>query len=279
MDGIEFFFNFDITGINIHAWRGNLPFRATIYDAFSNVWIADVSYRLQKVTQLFKIPFSQFKIYRARIQPAFEAHEVITRIINPERRITEILDRRFIKRITFQCMIAYDDDGRFDPYSWLAVLNNVAQRITGTFTLDDNINFVGVYDAFCFTKTPIAIEMHDAEAGKKFLMAPSKKFTQISNTRQLQKIARSELDIALHRADIFTIKLTNDARAKAESTAVIQDDDLIEEQGDDKTSTTVPNTRPLIIKKVTHSVNARGQNSGFLSTVELFKRVGDSQVE
>ena len=268
LDGFKLLFNYNIKGLDLNTYNGDLPFRATINDILGNVWVSDVSLRFQELTQEFTFPFSSFKIYRARIQPGFNASTTISRIINPELKITEIFEKRLVKRITLQSMLSHDDDGRYDPWTWEGFIRGITTGFTGTF-----ITYSGIVDAFHFTKTPIAIAKDTVDATnsitQRHLNTVIKEYPQISNVAQLQKIANSELDIAKHKNDLWSAKYQDRADICADHAVYLKNEDFISET--DKTGES--NTRRLIVKKVTYSMGDRSSASGFVTDIEMYRQV------
>ncbi len=268
IDGFKFLFNFDVEGIDLQSWGGNIPCRAVIYDLLGNVWKSDIDYRFQGDTQEMDFPLSSFSIYRSRIQPAFKLSNAISRIITPELKITEIFERRLVKKINFHVLLSHDDAGRYDPITWEGFLRKII-----TFVTDTTVTYTGIIDAFHFTKTPIAIARDDIDTtnsvSDRHLMAPIKEYPKISNIAQLGKIASAELDIAKHRQDLWTARYESRADIRAEDSVYIHDEDFIAEE--DKTGS--DNTRKLIVRKVTYSIGDKSASSGFITTVEMFKEV------
>ena len=268
LDGFKLLFNYNISGLDLNTFKGDLPFRATIYDLLGNVWISDIALRFQELTQEFNFPFSSFKIYRARIQPGFSPSSVISRTINPELKITEIFEKRLIKKITLQSMLSHDDDGRYDPWTWEGFIRGITTGFTGTY-----ITYSGIIDAFHFTKTPVAIARDTVNAtnsvSQRHLNTTIKEYPGISNMIQLQKIANSELNIAKHKKDAWTAKYSNRADICADDAVYLKNTDFISET--DKTGEI--NTRRLIVKKVTYSIGDRSSTSGFIATVEVYRQV------
>ena len=268
IDGIKLLFNFDIRGFDAAVLSGNIPFRMTIYDTLGNVWTSDIAHRFIGSTQELDFPLSSFGIYRARIQPAHTLSNVISRIINPELKITEIFERQYVKRITLQCMLAYDDDGRYDPITWEGFLRKLTTIVTGT-----TIKYTGIVDAFHFTKTPVAIakdEIHPTNSSNhRHLMAPIKQYEKISNVAQLQKLANAELDIAKHQNDFFTLTFDDFSGVEAEDSVFVKDSDFISEA--EKTGEA--NTKKMIVKKITYSVGEKGSTSGVIAHVDLYRGI------
>ena len=263
LDGIKFLFRFDVDGPTFNTHLGDIPFRCTIYDLLGNVWVSDVKVRFQKVTQEMNFPFSSFRIFRSRLQPGFEIANYVVRAINAELKITEIFDRRLVKRINFQCMLTHDDQGRYDPWTWYSVLERATSTLSGI-----TINHIGEIDALHFTKTPIAIARDEGDGsdntlGERHLNTVIKEYPNISNTVQLQKIANSELDIAKHQERRFTLTLYDRCDIDINDRIKISDQSLIDSAG-----------LELIVSKVTYNVNSNTSESGLITTIEAYKEVG-----
>ena len=270
IDGFKTLFNFDISGINTDIINGDIPFRATIYDLLGNVWISDILYRFQAETQELNFPLSSFHIYRSRLQPSYQRPiaNFIATTINPELKITEIFERRLVKRINLQCGIAYDDVGRYDsPLTWENFLRALQVSLTGS-----TVKYTGIIDAFHFTKTPVAIARDTTSqtygVDQFHLIAPIREFPQISNVVQLQKIANAELEVTKHLNDYFTLKFDDMVFNDAEDAVYVQDEDFVSET--EKTGE--PNTRLMIVKKITYSVGGKNSSSGLLAVVDIFRR-------
>ena len=259
---------FDIEGYSLNALRGDIPFRVFIYDIFGNVWKSDINYRIQGETQPFPIPFSSFTIYRSRTSIAFNTDSILNVLLNPELKITEIFQQRYVKRIGLQLLLPHDEQGRFDPLSWNNFLEHFSTFYTGT-----TIKFSGTVDAFHFTKTAVAVardQTNDENStSQKHLVAPIKQMPGISNVRQLEKIASSELDVTKHQNEYWTLRYDGSPGVNAEDSVYIKDIDFI--AGAEKTDE--PNTRKYIVKKITYSIGDRSSNSGLVSTIEVFRRI------
>ena len=268
IDGIKLLFNFDISGLDPNLLSGDIPFRMTIDDLLGNVWTSDIPHRFLGSTQEMDFPISSFRIYRARIQPAFTLSNAISRIINPELKITEIFERRLVKRIKLQCMISYDEDGRYDPFTWEGFLRKLGTIISGT-----TIKYTGIVDAFHLTKAPLAIardQIHPTNSSNhRHLMMPIKQYEQISNVAQLQKLAGAELDLAKHQNDYFTAKFDEFAGVEAEDSVFMHDPYFI--SASEKTGE--ENTRKLIVKKITYSVSESGSQAGVIATVDMYRSI------
>jgi len=273
LDGIGFYFRFNIDGATIRELLGDIPFRCVMYDIFGGVWKYDFVIRFQNETQFIRLPFASFTAYRSRLPIAFDLVNWVQRAKNPELRETEIYQRFFMKRIVLHCMWSYDDQGRYDPFQ----LGNMLHKVGGLVS-DTTINFTGDYDAVHFTKTPVAI----ARAGSisdRHTMAPIKKYPHVSNYIQLQKIANAELDIAQHQEDIVEFELDNKTPVtacglQAEQSIFIHDSRTIAEaEAGDGSGGSIPNTREYIVDKITYSVGDRRTSSGLKAVVRCSRRI------
>ena len=283
IDGIGFYFKFDVTSITAQAeWtnlvrgvEGNIPFRIAIYDILGNVWKKDVSVRFQNITEFIKVPFSAFENYRARLPVGFTLPNYIHRTVNPELYGNEILDQRLIKRIVFHCLWSYEDDGRYDPDRWDSFVHNLLPAFLGT-----PVVFSGIVDGFHFTKTAVAIARDSTDQGLQHLQAPIKKYPAISNQIQLQKIATAELDLVKHQPDRISYTLYDDVSLYYNEVVYVKDDKFIaeseqmmEDPNDADEMISEPNTREYIIDKITYSLNGKGSHAGIIATVNLSRRL------
>ena len=267
IDGIKFLLNFSVSGISIDGIRGDFPVRCFIYDLLGNVWVSDSTYRFLGFTEEMSFPLSTFRIYRARIQPAYTIGNFVSRAIDPELKITEIFERRLVKRIGFQFMFSYDDDGAYNFDTWEGLLRRVTNVAVGS-----TVRYSGTVDAFHFTKTPIAIAKDTTDpnnnVNQRHIMRDIIEYSDITNVVQLEKIARAELDRAKSQNDYFTVKIDDYVGVSAEDQVYIQNADLIpeSESGD-------ANTRRLIVKKVTYSIGDKRATSGLVSTIDLYRPI------
>lgn len=268
LDGIGFFFNFDISGLTLTALDGSVPFRVVIYDINGGVWKSDIVIRFQKETQFIRIPFSSFTNYRARLPIGYSIANWIQRTKNAELFQSEIKDTRFLKRIVMHCLLPYDDQGRYDPFKLDSLIHNIIPTITNT-----NITYTGIIDAFHFTKTPIAIAQDSTDLAKKHLMGQIKKYPNVSNVIQLGKIAKAELDVTKHQNDLIEVQMEDRCDFVAETSVYVKDDDFISDSEMVVDGTAVPHTRKYIIDKVTYSVGDRSSDSGLIATIRMFRRI------
>lgn len=265
--GIQFTMSFveTIGGIPV-PFQGDFPFRITVYDTESNVWVHDFNYRIQAEPQRITAPWSAFRIYRARAP-----HGIRTALLNillPERLELERLETRKIKMITLQFQRPYDEPGRFAPWAdWGLYLRNIASFATGA-----TFSHTGTIDAFSFMK-PEYRAAWSAQAGRARilpigarLMPPVREYPRVSNSQQLEAIASSELAVALHRTRSYTIKLKGRTDINLDDTIFYRDADTVTE------SDMGANTKRLAVTRVTHSA---ATGSGWLTTLECVDRIAD----
>ena len=278
LDKIHFLFNFrivhrDTNDIEIPIpYIGEVPYTSTGYDIYGTRWVAKGSIRLLGLTEPVVIPFSAYKPKRSRVQPTYQIANFIHRAINPELKVTDIFDTRFMKRINLQIDTAYDDQDRYDPWSFQNILFKLGVDLIG------DVRYEGIIDMLYFTKTPIAIAKDsdvptgetESELDKRHVMSPIKKYPGVSNVRQLKKIAMAEIDIAKFHKDEWTYTHESFLNVEVGETVLVLDTDYIEEDSDGNTN----HTRKYIIKKVTYTIGDRTASSAFTTTLELFRRIG-----
>ena len=269
--GIHFLFRFDIDGPAWLSIPGNIPHSAIVQDHLDNVWRARFAVRYQQITQPVYLPWSAFSIYRARLPVALTPAAYVQSVIKPELAVTETFDPRLIKRIIVQCDVGYDDEGRYDPWSWEAFIRKWVTAVpAGT------IRYRGHYDAFCFVRGGLAVAKNDrVEAGT--LPRIDKRISQpaISNAVQLRKIARAELDVAEHENDYISLKYERYCGVEAEQFMTIREPDGFIDSTNAETGSAPDGTLKMICKKVTYSVTGRAGAGGLIADVELFRKVAN----
>lgn len=273
LTGISFLFHFNYTiaGYNV-PFTANLPFRVFMYDTEDNVWVTDINYRFLGDTQLFTIPFSSFRIYRARNPVSLTLEDTIYNILEPELKVLEIFETRRVKHIGIQWQQPYDSAGRFNPV-------NLDQWFTqlGANLLSSNVTMTGTIDAFHFTKAPIVVERAgtSTEQGKYHIMENIRQYPSISNVEQLRRIARAEADLAAFRRDNFTVTVTGRCDIKAGQAVYLEDSDIIPDTVTE-TIAGFPHTyqrKKLAVRKVNHTINAGSGPAGFKTILTLAARI------
>ena len=273
--GIHFLYRFEITGPTWLSVPGNIPHSAIAFDEYDNVWRSRCALRFQRITQPLYLPWSSFSIYRARLPVALTPANYVQSVIKPELAVTETFDPRLIKRIIFQCDIGYDDEGRYDPWSWEAFVRKWATAIPA-----GDVVYKGTYDAFCFVRRGLAVSVNPGVgAGTLPRIDRRVAHPSISNAVQLRKIARAERDVAEHENDYISLKYERFCGLKAEQFFVITEpegfiDHTNAEPGAVEGATGA-NTLKLICKKITYSVTGRAGAGGLIADVELFRKVAN----
>ena len=158
-DGIKFMTKFDWryskagTGNLVRA--GNIPARCFMYDVFDNVVIADFTISHNNNWQEVHIPFSTFSDYRARIPWSIE--NLGSNVFLQELEILQRFDYTNIKKIGFQWLTPYDDQGRYSLIhnAFGTIFTSLEDIIAGLF--NDGFNIKWSIDAFHFTKPLLAV--------------------------------------------------------------------------------------------------------------------------
>ena len=206
--------------------------------------------------------------------PALTPESYVRQVIKPELATTEVFDPRLIKRICFQVDIGYDDEGRYDPWSWEAFLRKWILQAPGA-----TVKFIGRYDSFCFVRKGVAIAV-DPRARDGRLPRLDKKISHpsISNAIQLRKIARAELDIARHENDYISIKVERFCGLPAERFCLIADrqrDFIARANAEPVPEAGKEDALKMICRKVTYSVTGRSGAGGLIADLELFRKAAN----
>ena len=265
--GFHLLFKHDISGPAWLSTPGNIPGSAIVQDHLDNVWRTRFSVRFQEITQPIYFPWSGFSIYRARLPVALTPANYVQRIIKPELAVTETFDPRLTKRILLQIDLGYDDEGRYDPWSWEAFIR---KWVTAVPAVD--IRYKGVYDAFCFVRQGLAVSKHPkVDTGELPRIDKRVPHPSISNAVQLRKIARAERDVAEHENDYISLKYERYCGLDAEQFLTITDEDFITAVNDGEGD--AEGKLKMICKKITYSVTGRAGAGGLIADVELFRKV------
>ena len=267
--GFHLLFRHDIEGPAWLSTPGNIPGSAVVLDHLDNVWRMRFSVRFQEITQPIYFPWSGFSIYRARLPVALTPAHYVQRVIKPELAVTETFDPRLTKRILLQIDVGYDDEGRYDPWSWEAFIR---KWVTAVPAVD--IRYKGAYDAFCFVRQGLAVSKHPkVDRGELPRIDKRVPHPAISNAVQLRKIARAERDVAEHENDYISLKYERFCGLAAEQFMTITDDDFISDVNDGAGD--AENQLKMICKKITYSVTGRAGAGGLIADVELFRKVAN----
>ena len=270
LTGIGFLFNWDwqIGGNReVRAPTGDLPFRITMYDTDSNVYVTDFTYRFLRETQYIYKPFSSFRIYRARTAIALDLENIISATLSPEIKILEQFEKRKMKFAVVQSMMSYDNEGRYQPWTWFNLLLKTLGALGG------DVTYTGTIDALSFIKSPIAIAKV-ADVFDMHLMGPVKQYPNVNNLEQLKKIASAEMDITNFQNHFVSTMHAGRCDSHSDNSAFFKDADLFDSnEADDSNGDPIDNTIKLIVRKITHSVNEADGTSGFMSTFNAYRKV------
>ena len=259
LTGVHFLFRFDIQIGDVRfPFVGDLPFRLSVEDTESNVWISDIVQRHLGETQQIYVPFSGFSVYRARRPIGSGFDDVLQNILVPELSILEVFERRKVKRITLQLQTGYDSFGRYQP----ATLDNFIRGFASNL-IDRRIRLIGDFDALSFTKKPIAIRSTGAD--ELHLMSNTKQYPNVSNVEQLGKIAQAELDLAQHRKDTFSITTDGKCDIRPGDSVLLNEQDLVEDSDG--------GGRKLAVRKVTYHIQTEDGTAGFDREISAYRRI------
>ena len=261
LNGLAFYFKFEIKNASdaLLAFKGDIPFRVTIYDNESNVWVQDFTYRIHGDTQFVPLFFSGFNLYRARTP--WGLNTLINNIIVPELEIREIFEKRKVKLITIQMQDSYDEVGRYYPVKLQNLIFDLLQS-GGTVKME------GTIDVWSFIKQPLARSQTSTITTRniepRFLHQ-----TGVSNYYQLESLAQAQLDVEQHRYEAYTIQTNGFTNIKPGQSFVLKDANIISTSDISGNS----NTRKLVARKISYPVNTKSSRGGFIRELEGVKKI------
>lgn len=222
---------------------GDLKYRVFMVDTSDNIVFADFTISHLKHWQSVNIPFSQMKIYRARV-PLTLGEDTISNIIVPELEVLDVFNFRDIKKIGIQWQDVYDSEGRFKPEESIAI---TAPITLGGFLPTSETTVELEIDAFHFTKQVFELSGTDATRPifSKFLESPHG-----SNTFQVEQIAKSQVEVEKHQYRAFDVDMDLRCDVGAEHSFFLVDSELIADN--DESSGGVK----LVARAINYTVNA-----------------------
>ena len=246
--GVQFLFNFDITvGGNRIAFTGDVPFAYWCIDKFGTVWKSQKKmYRHLGETQSISIEFGDLSpVFRGRTPLGID--NILEQIIVGEVEVNEVFFKENVIMQGFQCETPYDEYGRYSP--------NLFEQIIKPEFFDifsgggSEVRFIGVIDAFGFTKTPVAISASTELSEQRTIIPQFEDYQNIVNVEQLQRFADAKAQVESFPYEQYTITQGGIADVDLENTIALFDPFLINESdgGND-------NTRNLAVRELHYSV-------------------------
>jgi len=246
--GVEFLFNYDITinGTTI-PFTGDVPFAYWCLDKFGTLWKSQkIMYRHLGETQTIKIEFGDLSpVFRGRTPLGID--NLLENILVAEVEISEQFFKESVVFQGFQCETPYDEYGRYSPNLWEQVIKPVHFDVFGQ-TGNFDVRFVGVIDAYGFTKTPIAISSPNALSLERTIIPQFEDYQNIINVEQLQRFADSSAQIEQFQYEQYTVEQGGINDLSLEDSVALFDPYLINEadQG--------VNTRVVALREIHYSV-------------------------
>lgn len=238
----------------------NFKCRCFLYDTNDTVVTADFVIPFNNNWQPISLPFSEFKIYRAR-KPA----SLTTAITDPFLQGREILDvfrYENIKRIAFVWLRSYDDQGRYNAFLRNADLQGKADLILQP----SNWTVQWSFDSFGFSKAMLSVTP-PIDTGRllqtNFFQEPI-----IDNKFQLDQTALANLDLTQFQLREYEVVTEGRFDIPYGFTFFLKNEDLIIDE--DLAGT--PNTIKLVNKKVKYVIDKPSQGvGGFIRTISGVK--------
>jgi len=246
--GVEFLFNYDITvdGDRI-PFTGDIPFAYWCLDRFGTMWKSQkIMLRHLGETQQIRIEFGDLSpVTRNRTPLGID--NILENIIVAEVEVNEVFFKENIIIQGFQSETPYDEFGRYSPNLWEQIIKPVFFDLFGqTFGFD--VRFIGIIDAYGFTKTPVAISASNSLSDERTIIPQFEDYQNIVNVEQLQRFADSSRDIEQFPYEQYTVEQGGIADLNLEDTVSLHDEFLINE------ADAGPNTRNIAIRELHYSV-------------------------
>ena len=255
---------FEIDGSGGLLPRGNFPYRCVMYDTSDNVVAQDFTISFNNLWQSFSLPFSAFKIYRARA--GWSLGNVGQNTFLQELEILNVFEFKNIVKIVIHWLAPYDDQGRFTPFNQK---NDVFGQITdffndplGVFVLQYNVKLT--VDNFGFSKPLLSVSPPDTTRSlqPEFFQEPL-----ISNKYQNDQANLASLEIMQFRHQQFDTVTEGLFDINFGDTFYLRNEEIVNasDNGD--------NTIKLVAKNITYTIDKTPQGpGGFLRTITGVKR-------
>jgi len=255
---------FEIDGSGGLLPRGNFPFRCVMNDSSDNVVAQDFTISFNNLWQSFSLPFSSFKIYRARA--GWSLGNVGQNTFLQDLEILNVFEFKNIVKIVIHWLAPYDDQGRFTPFNQK---NDVFGQITdffndplGVFVLQYNVKLT--VDNFGFSKPLLSVSPPDTTRSlqPEFFQEPL-----ISNKYQNDQANLASLEIMQFRHQQFDTVTEGLFDINFGDTFYLRNTELV------NASDNGANTIKLVAKNITYTIDKTPQGpGGFLRTITGVKR-------
>lgn len=244
---------------------GNFGCRCFMYDTEDNVVISDFTIPFNGLWEPVIIPFSSFKPYRARIPLSLGPLNQLVFLQGLE--ILNVFNFKNIKKIGFQWMGPYDDEGRFNPAAKADFLfPSIIDIITGLFITGYNVKWH--IDAFHFTKALLAVTPPKTAGGERAIFPRFFEEPLISNDYQLTQSNLAKLEITKFRHKEYEITTEGHIDVDYGESFYLRNIYLIPD------SDNGANTIKLVAKKLKYTIDKAPTGvSGFLRTITGVKRL------
>ncbi len=248
-------FDDDSTGLFL---QGNYPCRCTCYDTSDNVVTQDYTIPFNDRWASIVLPLNEFQIYRARTPAKWGQ---ITQAFVKRVEILNVFEWKNLKKICFQWLKPYDEQGRFHPQ-----IENPLEQVI-------RIDSVGVpvngridwsFDGFYFAKNDLALTSPNTERAimPRFFDEPL-----ISNHISLVQSNEAKLEITGFRHKQYDITTEGTFDIDFADSFFLENKFLVNE------SDNGANTIKLVAKKITYTIDKQPQGpGGFLRAITGVKR-------
>lgn len=239
---------------------GDLPIRATCYDTSDNVVTQDFVIAFNNQWIKISLPLANFKIYRARKPTIFGP---ITDAFLQQLEVLNVFEWKNFKKIAFQWMRSYDDNGRYSPIL-KSILTGIQEFFTGSGQGISPGRVDWFFDGFNFEKPLLSVSPPDTSRSlqPRFFHEPF-----ITNKFQLDQSNLAKTEITKFRHKQYELVTEGIIETRFGQSFFFNDDQLVRE------SDFGANTIKLVAKKIRYVIDKTPMGpGGFLRYITGVKR-------
>jgi len=262
----DFEWRFQADGSGALIAKGNIPCKCFMYDIHGNVVTADFTISHNNNWEEITIPFTSFNNYRARIPLSLES--LGSNVFLEELEILERFDYTNIRKIGFQWMGPYDEDGRYSILlsSFGSLYPSLIDIINGATA--DAFNIKWKIDAFHFVKPLLSVSAPVTTGRAMFTEFDEEPL--IYNRYQLDQANLAKLEQDRLRFRAYEIVTEGRFDINLFESFNLTNADIIND------ADAGANTVTLVAKKIEYTINkpdASGAAGGFMRKISGVKRL------
>jgi len=244
---------------------GNIPCRCVCYDLSDNVVVQDFTIPFNNQWTQVVLPLDGFQNYRARTPAKFAS---VFKAFVKRVEVLNVFRWRDLKKIGFQWLRTYDEQGRFDPALQDALGDLILQD---GFRLTDDVRVDWSFDQIYFGKSNLVVTAPDTDRALMPLFAD---MPLVSNHISQKQATDAMLEITGFRHKQFDITTEGTFDINFADSFFLENSQLVNEADKPDNGGFVPNTIKLVAKKIVYTIDKQPQGAGgFLKTITGVKRI------